>query len=189
MLVANKAEERAQEIQSVTTPGKGRKNLTRKQIERRNELLVEDSLRGGSEEALAERYGITDRQVRNVMKEWRETEKPTMAGRHPIEIVWESVDRYQAWIGQLAEIAADPKVQDSVRVGSINAQVSTQDKLIDLLQKSGILPRDLGELRIQADVMFLSKRLVEVFERHNVSHSVTEDVLKVLGAAQGRPQG
>jgi hypothetical protein len=188
LVATRKSVERAQEIERVTTVGPGRQRLTRQQVERRNELLVEDSLRGASEAALAERYKITDRMVRIVMSEWRNAEKPTMAGRNPIEIVWEAVDRYQAWIAQLADVAADGKTQDSVRVGAINAQVSTQDKLLDLLQKSGILPRDLGELRIQADVMFLSRQLVEVFERHNVSSDVTKDVLNVLGASQ-RQQG
>jgi hypothetical protein len=153
---------------------------------KRDQQLIRDRLRGAAWGTLAEKYGIDGSTARRIFYAWRQSnhgkKHMDLSGRDPIEIVWETAARYEAWIEQLAEIAWDPDAQDSVRVGAINSQMAATEKLTTLLQATGILPRHLGKLRIEADVRLVAQRILEVFAEEEVPEHVQRRVVGVLSA-------
>lgn len=53
----------------------------------------------------------------------------------------------------------------------------------ELMQASGLLPRALGQLRIEADVRLTAARIVEVFEHYHVPEDAQRAVVAALTEA------
>lgn len=172
------------------TADKG-KRLRGEALAQRNHDLVVDRLQPMSWAALAAKYGISDRMCRKIFYAWakKNEEGRTVSdfqGRDPIEIVWESAARYERWIEQLARLAFGAEVQDSVRVGAINSASNIQQKLIDLLQATGILPKQLGKLRIEADIRYVAQAILQVFDEEGVPEQTRERVIRAIQSASSR---
>lgn len=129
--------------------------------------------------AIAEKYEMTERGAHGIWDAFRDQAKPVLRGRDPIDLVWEMTERYEAWIEQLAELAATAD-NDNARVGAIRAQLDAQVKQSDLLQATGILPRNLGKLRVEADVRFVATKLVEILDKRKVPVDVQREIMDVL---------
>lgn len=154
----------------------------------RDRQIVADRLKPLSWAAIGAKHNLDPSTCKRVFYEWRRSVKPgtDLQGKDPIEIVWESVERYENWIEQLTEIAFGPETQESVRVGAINAQMTAQQKLTELLQATGILPKQLGKLRIEADVRYVAQAILQVFEEEGVDARVRERVVGVIRGASSR---
>ena len=148
--------------------------------------LIRDRLKPMGFAQLAAKYGVTETTARTIFYQWaRENEERGISGlskRDPIEIVWESVARLESWITQLADIAYDPDAENSHRTAAIRAQMDAQAKLTDLLQATGILPKHLGRLRIEADVRYVAQTIIQVLQEEQVPESVQE---RIIGAIRG----
>lgn len=174
---------RTEEIERVTTVQPGKKELLAWQIARRNQLLLEDKARGRSDDTLAKTYKITPRMVRNIWADWRDIEQPKLKGIDPIDIVFEKVQRYSAWIEQLAEVVADVDTPEAVRVSAIKAQGNLDSKQTDILQATGLLPKNLGRLKVDLDLRFIAIKLVEAMEAEGISTATQRRLMEVLRPA------
>ena len=156
------------------------KKLTAKEKLLRDEALVRDRLRRMSWADLGEKYGVTARAAQYVWAKWREANDPAaeIRGRDPVEIVYDMLGAYEAWIEQLAEVAS--REDGMAKISAINAQMSAQDKAVQLCQATGILPRDLGTLRIEVDVRVLAQRVLAVLNDHGVGSEVRDALLEAL---------
>jgi hypothetical protein len=156
----------------------------------RNRALIADRLKPMSWVALAAKYNLHERYCRRIFYKWSKSNQgrnlTDVAGRDPIEIVYESVARYEGWIEQLTEVAFSPEASDASRVAAITAQMNAQSKLTELLQATGILPRELGKLRIVADVRYVAQAILTVFEEEKVPTQVRERVIEVIRASSSR---
>lgn len=165
-------------------PRKPRKNLTAVEQVERNETLAMDKLRGASWEKLMVKYDLSESQVKRCFKAWRQANAPKLREKDPFEIVWESVERYEQWIEQLADIALDAD-QDSAKVGAINSQARLQAQRDELLQKSGILPQNLGKLKVEHDIRYIAQAIVKVFDEDDVPLDTRRKVLGLLRPGEG----
>jgi LPS sulfotransferase NodH len=149
--------------------------------EERNAEIVRDRLRGQSWEYLAEKYNLTIRQIRDIYNGWRADNQPTYQGRDPIEIVHSMLDRLNSWVEQLAEVA-DTASADATRIAAINAQLNALTRTAELMQATGILPHDLGTLRLELDVQTLAVKLVTVLTDQGATPEMKRAILETLRA-------
>jgi hypothetical protein len=160
----------------------GRKpGITDAEREERNAEMIRDRLRGQTWEHLAEKYGIRARECQRIYNAWREGAQATYQGRDPIQIVHGMLDRLEAWIGQLADVADDATV-DSTKVAAINAQLAMLTRTAELLQATNLLPHDLGTLRLELDIQTLAVRLVTVLTEHGAPPEMKRAILETLRA-------
>jgi hypothetical protein len=161
---------------------RGRKpGLTDEEREERNAELVRDRLRGQSWAYLAEKYNLTVAACRNVYSAWRADNQSTYQGRDPIAIVHSMLDRLESWIEQLAEVA-DESAADATKIAAINAQLSALTRTAELMQATGILPHDLGTLRLELDVQTLAVKLVTVLTEQGATPDMKRAILDTLRA-------
>jgi hypothetical protein len=159
---------------------KPRSNLTAAQQVERNANLCRERARGKSWAYLAEKYSVSESTAKRAWAEFRDNRKPKLAGRDPFDIVWESVERYEEWIEWASE-AADEADNSSARVGAINTIARLQAMRDDLLQKSGILPQNLGKLKVEHDVRFIAAQFVQILAEDNVPIETRKKLLAALG--------
>jgi hypothetical protein len=161
----------------------GAKRLTAAQKVERDRDLFDDRMRGLTWAVISEKYKITPEQGRRIVKEQREALRPKLQDADPFDIVWESVERYEQMYADLADIALDPKAGENARVGAINSQARILAQKDELLQKAGILPQNLGKLRVEHDVRFIVSAIIKVFDEHKVPVEVRRAVLNTLRPA------
>jgi hypothetical protein len=158
----------------------GRKpGLTDAEREERDAELVRDRLRGQSWPYLADKYGLTQEWCKRIYNAWREHNQSTYQGRDPIHIVHGMLDRLDSWTEQLAEVA-DESSTDTVKIAAINAQLNALTRTAELMQATGILPHDLGTLRLELDVQTLAVRLVTVLTEQGATPEMKRAILDAL---------
>lgn len=167
----------------------GRKEgMTEAEREERDAELIRDRLRGQSWPYLAEKYGLTQAWCKRIYTAWREQNQSTYQGRDPIAIVHSMLDRLESWTEQLAEVA-DASSADTVKIAAINAQLNALTRTAELMQATGILPHDLGTLRLELDVQTLAVRLVTVLTEQGATPEMKRSILETLKAdALQQPQ-
>jgi hypothetical protein len=158
----------------------GRKpGLTDREREARNMELIRDKLRGQGWTYLSAKYDLTQRQVKDIYGQWRDQNQATYQGRDPIAIVHSMLDRMESWVEQLAEVA-DTTTTEATEIAAINAQMNALTRTAELMQATGILPHDLGTLRLELDVQTLAVRLVTVLSEQGATPELKRAILDAL---------
>jgi hypothetical protein len=167
----------------------GRKpGLTEREREARNAELIRDKLRGQGWAYLSSKYDLTQRQCKEIYGQWRDANQATYQGRDPIAIVHGMLDRLESWVEQLAEVA-DSTTTEATEISAINAQMNALTRTAELMQATGILPHDLGTLRLELDVQSLAVRLVTVLTEQGATPEMKRAILDTLRAdAVQQPQ-
>jgi len=161
---------------------RGRKpGLTEPERLERNAELIRDRLRGQPWSHLSEKYNLQVRVCQKIFTDWRAENQSTYQGRDPIAIVHSMLDRLEAWVEQLAEVADDSDA-DTVKIAAINAQLNALTRTAELMQATGILPHDLGTLRLELDVQTLAVKLVTVLTEEGATPEMKRAILNTLRA-------
>jgi len=166
---------------------RGRKpGMTNSELEARNEQLVRDRLRGQSWAYIAQKHGMQVRGAQTVFEKWRKNNAGTYKGRDPLAIVHQMLDRLEAWVEQLAEMA-DSSRSDQTRIAAINGQLAVLVRTTELLQATGLLPHDLGTLRVEMDIQVLAARLVSVLQEQGATPELKRAILESLKSDAALP--
>ena len=161
---------------------RGRKpGMTEEERLERNVELVRDRLRGQSWAYLAEKYNLEISRCQLIYREWRQENQSTYVGRDPIAIVHSMLDRLESWVEQLAEVA-DSSGTETTKIAAINAQLNALTRTAELMQATGILPHDLGTLRVELDVQTLAVKLVTVLTEQGAPPEMKRAILEALRA-------
>lgn len=128
-----------------------------------------------------------------VVKEFRDSQ-PKLRHQDPLEIVEDILEGYQADLSELAMVSSATK-NEAVRVGAINARMAARDRIVALLQATGILPRELGRLRVELDVRFIAEQVIVIMEKYGLPEEGMDELLKLMGSgdepepSNGHPVG
>jgi hypothetical protein len=153
----------------------------------RDAEIVEARVTGAGWAEVATRYGVSERHAKRVLAAFRDT-RPRLHERDPIEVVERALDEYDDIIDELRAVARQTR-QDNARVGALKARLQATESRLSLLQAVGVLPRDLGQLRVEHDVRFIAQAILDVFDRHDVSAEARRDLQAVLGRRVGSADG
>ena len=145
----------------------------------RNRALVSDRLQGASLPELARCYGLSERQCRNILREWREAGVAELEADDALAVVHEFIERYRQIEVSLAELAKRAD-NSAAAVGALRGRTEAVDRQVQLMQAAGLLPKELGQLRLQADVRSVAARVVTVFRDHQVPAETARAVIAAL---------
>lgn len=141
-------------------------------------MIMEARLRGISAIRVAQMFDVSRDTVVRVMREFRNA-NPTLRTQDPIEIVDEMLLGYQADLEELAVISATAK-NDNAKIGAVNSRMVARDRIISLLQSTGVLPHDLGKLKVEIDVRYIAQTLVTVLSKHQIDEGIQRELLEAL---------
>lgn len=144
----------------------------------RDNQIVAARMRGLSWATIAANYELSERQCQTILADYRASH-PRLRERNPIEIVDDMLDIYQGAQEELAEISATT-THAATRVGAIRTRLDAQAAQINLLMLVGVLPRDLGQLRLDLDVHELARKTLAVFDAFDVPVEAKRELLLVL---------
>lgn len=148
----------------------------------RDDEIVSLKARGLTYKQIAAALDIDRTTAIEAVKRFRES-NPTLRQHDPIKIVDEMVEGYQADLNELAMIS-NATANEAVRVGAVNARMAARDRIVGLLQAVGVLPHDLGRLRLEVDVRYIAERVVTVLEKYNLPESAHDELLELLSGSE-----
>lgn len=152
--------------------------LRTRELAERNDLIVAMRARGIGERQVAASFGIDERQVYRIMAEFRDSH-PKLREADPLQVIDDMLIGFQADLEELAQLSVEAKTENA-RVGAINARMHARDRIISLLQSTGVLPHDLGKLSVEIDVRYIAQKVVTVLGRHHISEEVQRELLEAL---------
>jgi hypothetical protein len=162
----------------------GKKMLSVAEQFERNTRIVAMKARGKSWPQISEAVGVGVRQCQKIHKAYRE-EHRTLRHHDPVSIVDELLEGYQADLADLTQVYEDAD-QSAAKVGAVKARREVRERITELLQAVGVLPHDLGTLRLELDAEVVIAQFMAVMERYNVPEEAFDEVLESLG---GPPPG
>ena len=166
---------------------RGNTTLTVSEMEERNRYIVRDRLSKQSWSRIAGKYGIKEAQCKLIYAKWRAENRPTAyRGRDPIEIVHDQLEQLESWTEQLADVADESA--GTVKIAAINSEVNTAMRAVELMQATGILPHDLGTLRVQLDIQVLAMKLVQALNDTGATPEQKRAVLNAMKEVNGLPE-
>lgn len=146
----------------------------------RDRLVVADRARGLTWPTIGARHGLSERQCRTI---WTESlSRHDLPDADPFEVVGEVLAQWDSLIERLALLAEEAD-QDSVRVAALRAQADALRTRLILCQAVGLLPRDLGLFRHEADVRAVARAILSVFDEHHVPDDAVAAVREELDRA------
>lgn len=167
----------------VTGAGSGARNVTAHERACRNAEVIRARARGFSWDEIARRSGLSDRQCRRILADYRQS-RPGLHEIDPVEVIEEALDAYDAAIEDLA-LLAEQTSHDGTRLGAIRSRVEASRAKMELMHAVGVLP-SLHVMRVEVDAHRLAQTVLEVFRAHRVSHEAQKAVLEAL---EGRSNG
>jgi hypothetical protein len=160
--------------------------VTTRERAARNAEIVRARLRGLGEVEIANRFGITSRQVRRVLAEHRRS-RPRLDDIDPVEVVIDVLGGYESLAEELALLAERTR-HDGVRLGAIKGRLELHRARIDLLQAAGALPADLPQLRVLRDVANVVDTIMFVFADEGVPERAQRRISDVLRGREEMPE-
>lgn len=145
---------------------------------KRDAAIIQLLKRGISPEQVGAQFALTARTVRRIKARWREAE-PGVAEIDATEIVQATLDNYEAAIEELAIVAART-TNPGAKVGAVKVRLEALRGRIELLQAVGVVPHDLGQLRVIDDAQDVARRIAEVFNAYGISEDAQMAVVDVI---------
>jgi len=140
--------------------------------------IVEAWLRGLGPTQIAATFSLSQRQVYRVIAEYKESQ-PVLTDQDPIAILEERLMKLEAAAQEYALIAQTTK-SEQIRVAAISKRLDAYQQATELMQKTGILPNNLGTLGVTLDVKQLAKRVVDTVEELGLSAEQAQSVLEAI---------
>lgn len=150
----------------------------------RDKQIVAAKARSLSTPTVAKTFNVSEATVEKVMAEYRKSQ-PSLRSIDPIQVVEETIFELRGAIEELALLSSSSK-QDAVRVGAVAKRVDTIDKLTKLMQTTGVLPNDLGTLKVDMDVRAFASVVLRVFKEAEIPAETVGQVMDEIRKFTGR---
>jgi hypothetical protein len=143
----------------------------------RDHKIRVDLAKGHALTTVSERYGLTERQLRNI---WRDRTNSELfnAQLNPEEELQDELDLLAALMAESAELA-ELTLNDAVRLGTIRTRLAIQERRIELKRLYGVLPWGHEHLKLRSQVEEMIDSLVEILARHQVPDEVYRELAQL----------
>jgi hypothetical protein len=161
--------------------------LTTRERAARDLRVVQDRARGISWVRIGERHGITDRQARRVVADYRQS-RTELRDHDPVAIVEEVLEAQEAALDDLA-LLAETTTNASVELGAIRSKLQVHRERLELLGAIGVFPRDIGQVGRLIDLREIATRLDRVLNMPDVPRDLRERIIAAVDprASESRP--
>jgi hypothetical protein len=144
---------------------------------RRDLHIFREYLEGRSGAALAREYGLTARQIRQIVSDMREAATPP-AERSPEQIIDEVIVRMEEAMRELAE--AREGLTGAAQLKAISAYLNGLEQYFRLHQRAGRIPSEPGQWRTERDIERTVEVILDVFERYQVPIEAQREIRDLL---------
>ena len=144
----------------------------------RNHNICCDKIGGLTTEYVAAKHGVSVSTVNKVMSEWR-VYIAIALDEDIIEFIEKQMARYEILFGKLAEIV-ESSASDTDKISAIREQMHAIKEAITLRQSTGVLPNDLGDVRVHIDFTAIGRRLADAMDDEHVPLASQERIIDVI---------
>lgn len=128
----------------------------------RNGLIVQRVHQQWTWPMIAEEAGVSARQCQRVYENYREGPSPFDVD--PSQYVEELAIGYRISIGEFIALAASAD-NTAAAVGALKGANDAREKMLALMQAVGVVPEDLGVLKLHRDVQQVAQKMLDGIER------------------------
>jgi len=165
---------------SKSSRGSSRRRPTQAQILKRQLEIQEDfEIRNMTWAAIGRKHGMGAKEARETYYRYTREIAPLIVDQSPIERLEAYVRLLGATRQQLAGVVANAD-NDSVRIGGLREITKTIAKEVDLLERAGLMPTNVGEAHIRAEHERFLRRVEEVLQRNGVPPAVCEELAAIF---------
>jgi hypothetical protein len=156
------------------------KNLTSMERVERDQALVAYRLRNPSKNMhlVGQYFGITGRGANKVWARWKNIDRSYMQQENPVDVIHEHIAGFKELREDAARLAMSK--YDAVALGALRLIADLRSREIALRQETGLLPHDLGTVKLELDLRFLMEKVIEVLERNQVPREEIAELIAVL---------
>ena len=147
----------------------------------RNRGIVAAHLAGSSAKDVAQAVGLTDRQVRNVLKEWREAGASELQNVNPAELLFELLELSREVASEFAATAQEAD-NTAAKVGALRGRLEALGQQRQILERAGVLEAQVVRVQVDAQVRELAALFVTVCREHEVPENAMQAVLQAITA-------
>lgn len=126
----------------------------------RDLLVHEQHLDGMSPADIAKQDGRSTAVIRQVIRRHQGISPDSLLALAPVKIVEKMLRRSETAWRMAAAIAAGTE-QDATRVTAIRTMLDADERVLEILQSTGHLPRELGTLRHLVDVRHIAVSMID----------------------------
>ena len=148
----------------------------------RDALIVQRVHESWTWPMIAEESGISVRQAQRVWESFRD--QPSPWDVDPSTYVEELARGYRITVGQFTALAASAD-NTAAAVGALKGANDAREKLMALVQAVGIVPDDLGTLKLHRDVREVATRMLDTMEAFEQGELTPEMVMDVFREMMG----
>jgi hypothetical protein len=142
----------------------------------RNERIRTELIRGHRPATVARRYGISERQVRNVWKQRGEAAQAAERARVDArQAVQDEIEFLDVMLADCLE-RGEKTEHDGVWLGLMRTQLDIRRQRRELLSLYGLLPRGYEQVQLQERLGELIAAVVATLVRHKVPDAVLRDI-------------
>lgn len=126
----------------------------------RDMLVYELHLQGMKADAIARQDGRTTAGIKAVIRKQEKANLEKLLEHAPVKIVEGMLRRSQMAWRMAATIAAHAEA-DATRMTAIRTMLDADERVLEILQSTGHLPRELGTLRHLVDVRHIAIKMID----------------------------
>ena len=144
----------------------------------RNQAIRDARVTGESVRSIAARFDLSETRVREILRSAAEPLEGNKAAHQRALAHLDEFDEYKENVRQLAEEI--PVTQASAKTGAVKAWGDAIERAVKLEQQLGLLPDELGKLRLESDAEATAKRVLQILKQHNVPGEVRDQLLAAM---------
>jgi len=147
----------------------------------RNRRIVAAHLAGSSQREIGDAVGLSDRQVRNVLKKWREAGATELHDVNPAGLLFELLELTREVASEFAATAREAD-NTAAKVGALRGRLDALSQQRLILERAGVLEAQVVRVHIDAQVRALAARFVTECREQGVPEGAMRAVLQAITA-------
>ena len=155
-------------------------HLTSMERVERDQALVAYRLRNPSKnlELVGKHFGLTKRGTSKIWARWKDVDRSYLQQENPVDVIHEHIAGFKELREDAQRLALSK--YDAVSLGALRLIADLRSREIALRQETGLLPHDLGTVKLELDLRFLMEKVIEVLERNKVPRNEIAELIAVL---------
>lgn len=147
----------------------------------RDLLAYELHCQGMSDERISAQDGRSITQIKTVIEKQAKSGTEALMEMAPLKVVESMLRRSQtAW--KMAAATAAHAENDGMRIGAIRTMMDADQRVLEILQSTGHLPRELGTLRHLVDVRSIAIQMIDAVRGLETGERTPAEVRQVFEA-------
>lgn len=144
--------------------------------------IFKDWTRGFDYAALSATHGLGIRRCKQIVTELRGSRLKVMQVNDPMFGLRTAQDMVLHWttaISDYAELAGNTS-NEHIKLGAMRDRDRAMGQFLSLMQELGLLPKHLGTLKVQADLVAFADAMLDALEAADVDEQVISSVIELM---------